>query len=479
MLALRRLGPAPGRLPARPPAAAAALHGPGLRALLERWRARRPAPSPGVAAAAAAAAPRRAGPPGDAALQALFSSPPFCHRRPARFARALAGWLPGAVEGLSPATLALIAQYVARHRLRQPPLLDAIAAFLLPRAPRLHPKLRHFPLAVLHQVFSPGFLDNVTSSPCGLIVRRYLSLLDVAVALEVHEYDGPRLDPRFRVCMFDGALTADKVNNKYSCKGLVAEALWQLVGEEGYRQDEVLPPGYCTDFLLQFSHSGALLPRSSWAGAPLEALQTLTGRPVLETRREPLSRPQGLDSRPLAGRRFLPEESLHSWAPQGGGWSQGEEPHTAVLNSSLAASLCGTAESATRFRPPTLGTEPQQPLPAPATSPEAAPDGTQKAEAIHRVVLSVNDEWHYCQNSAVLVGSRAMRDRHLRLLGYNLVQAEVGLVLRIVLEERKLHCRPRPSPSMQLPYMDLQRVSGVEGVKRYLSQKLRGLWIQA
>ncbi|XP_048366569.1 fas-activated serine/threonine kinase isoform X2 [Sphaerodactylus townsendi] len=502
MLALRRLGPAPGRLPARPPAAAAALHGPGLRALLERWRARRPAPSPGVAAAAAAAAPRRAGPPGDAALQALFSSPPFCHRRPARFARALAGWLPGAVEGLSPATLALIAQYVARHRLRQPPLLDAIAAFLLPRAPRLHPKviqklvfpfsrtnyrpcnhaelfpqlesvllqkaatsplattnilmslfqLRHFPLAVLHQVFSPGFLDNVTSSPCGLIVRRYLSLLDVAVALEVHEYDGPRLDPRFRVCMFDGALTADKVNNKYSCKGLVAEALWQLVGEEGYRQDEVLPPGYCTDFLLQFSHSGALLPRSSWAGAPLEALQTLTGRPVLETRREPLSRPQGLDSRPLAGRRFLPEESLHSWAPQGGGWSQGEEPHTAVLNSSLAASLCGTAESATRFRPPTLGTEPQQPLPAPATSPEAAPDGTQKAEAIHRVVLSVNDEWHYCQNSAVLVGSRAMRDRHLRLLGYNLVQ---------------------------LPYMDLQRVSGVEGVKRYLSQKLRGLWIQA
>lgn len=38
------------------------------------------------------------------------------------------------------------------------------------------------------------------------------------------------------------------------------------------------------------------------------------------------------------------------------------------------------------------------------------------------MVLSVNDKWHYCQNSDILVGSRAMRDRHLRLLGYCLVQ---------------------------------------------------------
>lgn len=43
-----------------------------------------------------------------------------------------------------------------------------------------------------------------------------------------------------------------------------------------------------------------------------------------------------------------------------------------------------------------------------------------------RVVLSVNDKWHYCQNSDILVGSRAMRDRHLRLLGYCLVQVSGG-----------------------------------------------------
>lgn len=39
-----------------------------------------------------------------------------------------------------------------------------------------------------------------------------------------------------------------------------------------------------------------------------------------------------------------------------------------------------------------------------------------------RVVMSVNDKWHYCHNSDVLVGSRAMRDRHLQLLGYVILQ---------------------------------------------------------
>ncbi|XP_021237633.1 fas-activated serine/threonine kinase-like, partial [Numida meleagris] len=65
-----------------------------------------------------------------------------------------------------------------------------------------------------------------------------------------------------------------------------------------------------------------------------------------------------------------------------------------------------------------------------------------------RVVLSVNDKWHYCQNSDILVGSRAMRDRHLRLLGYCLVQ---------------------------LPYTELEKVSGIEEAKHYLRQKLREL----
>uniref|UniRef100_A0A8B9DW95 Fas activated serine/threonine kinase n=1 Tax=Anser cygnoides TaxID=8845 RepID=A0A8B9DW95_ANSCY len=199
-------------------------------------------------------------------------------------------------ENLTPYTMALIAKYVARHRLREPRLLDTIANFLLKRGEQLDSKviqklvfpfsrmnyrpsnhgelfpkleaileqkagssplatvnilmsmfqLSHFPQTVLHQVFSPAFITNVMSSPYALIVRRYLSLLDAAVELEFRDYSGPRLDPRYRVLMFEHALTADEANRKYSYKGLVAEALRQLVGEECYRQDEVLPPGYCT-----------------------------------------------------------------------------------------------------------------------------------------------------------------------------------------------------------------------------------------
>lgn len=48
-----------------------------------------------------------------------------------------------------------------------------------------------------------------------------------------------------------------------------------------------------------------------------------------------------------------------------------------------------------------------------------------KPSCLARVVVSVNDKWHYCHNSDVLVGSRAMRDRHLRLLGYIVLQVRV------------------------------------------------------
>ncbi|NXB14041.1 FASTK kinase, partial [Rhagologus leucostigma] len=328
------------------------------------------------------------------ALEAIFSSQLFYENRQERFIRSMAEWLPRKAENLTPYTMALIAKYVARHRLREPRLLDTIANFLLKRGEQLDSKviqklvfpfsrmnyrpsnygelfpkleaileqkagssplatvnilmsmfqLSHFPQTVLHQVFSPGFITNVMSSPYALIVRRYLSLLDAAVELEFREYSGPRLDPRYRVLMFEHALTADEANRKYSYKGLVAEALRQLVGEECYRQDEVLPPGYCTDFLLWINRSGTVLP---------------------------------LSRVPAASR-----------AP----------PATSPVTVSLRSSVLALTSDL-------------------------------------QVVLSVNDKWHYCQNSDILVGSRAMRDRHLRLLGYCLVQ---------------------------LPYTELEKVSGIE-----------------
>ncbi|NXC89608.1 FASTK kinase, partial [Cercotrichas coryphoeus] len=319
------------------------------------------------------------------ALEAIFSSQLFYENRQERFIRSMAEWLPRKAENLTPYTMALIAKYVARHRLREPRLLDTIANFLLKRGEQLDSKviqklvfpfsrmnyrpsnhgelfpkleaileqkagssplatvnilmsmfqLSHFPQTVLHQVFSPGFISNVMSSPYALIVRRYLSLLDAAVELEFREYSGPRLDPRYRVLMFEHALTADEANRKYSYKGLVAEALRQLVGEECYRQDEVLPPGYCTDFLLWINRSGTVLP---------------------------------LSRVPAASR-----------AP----------PAPSPVTMSLRSSVLALTSDLQDFAP---------------------------------VVLSVNDKWHYCQNSDILVGSRAMRDRHLRLLGYCLVQ---------------------------------------------------------
>ncbi|NXY52630.1 FASTK kinase, partial [Callaeas wilsoni] len=342
------------------------------------------------------------------ALEAIFSSQLFYENRQERFIRSMAEWLPRKAENLTPYTMALIAKYVARHRLREPRLLDTIANFLLKRGEQLDSKviqklvfpfsrmnyrpsnhgelfpkleaileqkagssplatvnilmsmfqLSHFPQTVLHQVFSPGFITNVMSSPYALIVRRYLSLLDAAVELEFREYSGPRLDPRYRVLMFEHALTADEANRKYSYKGLVAEALRQLVGEECYRQDEVLPPGYCTDFLLWINRSGTVLP---------------------------------LSRVPAASR-----------AP----------PATSPVTVSLRSSVLALTSDLQDFAP---------------------------------VVLSVNDKWHYCQNSDILVGSRAMRDRHLRLLGYCLVQ---------------------------LPYTELEKVSGIEEAKHYLRQKL-------
>lgn len=50
-------------------------------------------------------------------------------------------------------------------------------------------------------------------------MRRYLSLLDAAVELEFRDYSGPRLDPRYRVLMFEHALTADEANRKYRSAG--------------------------------------------------------------------------------------------------------------------------------------------------------------------------------------------------------------------------------------------------------------------
>ncbi|XP_077772749.1 fas-activated serine/threonine kinase isoform X2 [Podarcis muralis] len=426
---------------------------------------------------------------GSDTLGAIFGSQLFYQNRRENFVRGMADWFPGKAGGLTPPTMALVAKYLARHRLREPRLLDAIATFLLERAQQLDSKmiqklvfpfsrlnfrpsnhaalfprleaalqkpgvsplaalnvlmslvqLGHFPPALLRQVFSSAFLANVTSSPCGQIVLRYLSLLDAAVALEVPEYRGPRLPPQYHVRMFEGALTADEANRKYSYKGLVGEALCQLVGRGCFRQDEVVPPGYCLDFLLWVTPSGSVLPLGGPHSSP-------KGAALASGSQNPAS--LGLES--TAG-SLLPPDSLC-------GPSREPSPGTPSLSSPTRTDHSLASSNGTHFFP-AWGPETGQGLRLPPVdegglfSPQgpstkgAAQGGPQEKEGLHRVVLSVNDQWHYCHGSSVLVGSRAMRSRHLRLLGYRLVQ---------------------------LPYQELEKMRGIEETKVYLRRKLEEL----
>lgn len=38
-----------------------------------------------------------------------------------------------------------------------------------------------------------------------------------------------------------------------------------------------------------------------------------------------------------------------------------------------------------------------------------------------RVVLMLRERWHFCRDGRVLLGSRALRERHLGLMGYQLL----------------------------------------------------------
>uniref|UniRef100_A0ABM5GM57 Fas-activated serine/threonine kinase isoform X1 n=1 Tax=Pogona vitticeps TaxID=103695 RepID=A0ABM5GM57_9SAUR len=426
---------------------------------------------------------------GEQALQALFRSPLFTQHSQQLLVHSMSGWFPDKVEGFSPPTVASIARHLAWHRLREIPLLDSIAAFLLQRVESLDIKviqrlifpfsrlsyqppnhlalfpslaavlkqkapaaplatlnilmslfqLQYFPAAVLSQVFSPGFVANVTSSPCGWIAQNYLSLLDAAVQLELSNYSGPRLDPRHRVSVFHRALATEEVQCSY--KRIVREALRQLVGKEGYRQDTVLPPGYRVDFLLWITSSGRVLPIGLKASRVSEAAQAPPPPPKEKQGLAPFW--QELPARPRAGDLPLHDRSLPLSPPQEGSFGpwrakplsgMADDPGSPARMDFFLSSGKSSAATLTHFCFPTWeGT---------------VAEGPEETEGIHRVVLCVNDKWHYCQNAPVLVGSRAMRNRHLRLLGYCL---------------------------LQLPYLELDKLRGLEEAKQYLWQKLREL----
>ncbi|XP_069047216.1 fas-activated serine/threonine kinase [Lepisosteus oculatus] len=529
-------------------------------------------------------------------LELIFSSHLFYQNRQEKFVSSLAEELPKKVESITPYTMALIAKYIARHRLRETKLLDTIAEFLVKKGEYLDSKviqklvfpfsrmsyrpsnetqffakleavlelkamssplatvnilmslfqLGHFPGLVLHRVFSNSFISNVTNSPYALIVRRYLSLLDAAVELEYREYSGPRLQETHKVLMFDHALTADEVNRKYSYKGLVAEALRQLLGEQSYKQDEVLAPGYYTDFLLWIDSTGSVLPIKSGGGGAVgmgtsctptvsvapkppegqSSVATLTSdfqkfspfspledgtekrgaEDLVSTEAAFLShrmRPQPppapaaqrggpnggnpLDYNPyyptsdyyasLAKEQSLesqdsstlssPSDCLAQAGAPGAGGTGGTECSSVLSSTSLfqfpigkilddEGTVGGVAPGPDCDLPtfyegvsyPEGGegaVVPSSPLQLHGRQEAERGSGDPHPHQFKRVIMSVNDKWHYCHNSDVLVGSRAMRDRHLQLLGYII---------------------------LQLPYHELEKLNGIEEVKQYLHKKL-------
>ncbi|XP_066090932.1 fas-activated serine/threonine kinase isoform X3 [Saccopteryx bilineata] len=335
-------------------------------------------------------------------LEAALSCPRFLRHPQQHLIRSLAEAGP---EELTPHVMVLLAQHLARHRLREPQLLEAIAHFLVVQEAQLSSKvvqklvlpfgrLNYFPLEqqflpclerilarevgaaplatvnilmslcqlqclpfrALHFVFSPGFINHISGTPHALIVRRYLSLLDMAVELELPGYRGPRLPQKQQVPIFPQPLITDSARCKYSHKDIVAEGLRQLLGEEKYCQDLTVPPGYCTDFLLCVSSSGAVLP-------------VRTQDPFLPY--PPRSCPQGQ-----------------------------------------------AASQPTTHNP------------------------------VQRVVLMLRERWHCCRDGRVLLGSRALRERHLGLLGYQL---------------------------LPLSFEELELQRGLPQLKSYLRQKLQAL----
>ncbi|KAM6954053.1 fas-activated serine/threonine kinase [Aplochiton taeniatus] len=514
-------------------------------------------------------------------LELIFSSHLFYQNRQEKFVCSLAEVLSKKVDSITPYTMALVAKYIARHRLRDTRLLDTIADFVVKKGEHLDSKviqklvfpfsrmsyrpsneapffsrlelvlelkalssplatvnilmslfqLGHFPSRVLHRVFSSAFISNVTNSPYALIVRRYLSLLDSAVELEYSDYTGPRLQDTHKVLMFDHALTADEVNRKYSYKGLVAEALRQLVGHHGYKQDVVLPPGYNTDFLLWIDESGRVLPIRTELGLSVEGVSAACGTStstaasksteaavsaitsdfhkfspfaLLKERgaEQPVSddgvggseafvpqhmrASQGIPS-PLASRvvangdgpldcnlYYVPVSTYYSGLAK-----ESQESSTLGFSSSEASGAREPAvpDSLFQFSIGNIledevgsgaGGNKKMGCELPGFYAEAYPEGADGEDGaalslhpnqanppdlqsltverrVKRVIMSVNDKWHYCHNSDVLVGSRAMRDRHLHLLGYVI---------------------------LQLPYHELEKLNGIEQVKQYLHKKL-------
>lgn len=94
----------------------------------------------------------------------------------------------------------------------------------------------------------------------------------------------------------------------------------------------------------------------------------------------------------------------------------------------------------------------------------------------------LQERWHFCRDSRVLLGSRALRERHLGLLGYQLLPVSFPCQTLVI-----LCVFPLPHPqglwitcclSPQLPFEELESQRGLHQLKSYLRQKLQTLGLR-
>lgn len=86
-----------------------------------------------------------------------------------------------------------------------------------------------------------------TGTPHALIVRRYLSLLDTAVELELPGYRGPRLPRRQQVPIFPQPLITDRARCKYRWAGSLGQGEGEPEKHSRIARDhsQPVPPPVC------------------------------------------------------------------------------------------------------------------------------------------------------------------------------------------------------------------------------------------
>lgn len=93
----------------------------------------------------------------------------------------------------------------------------------------------------------------------------------------------------------------------------------------------------------------------------------------------------------------------------------------------------------------------------------------------------LRERWHFCRDGRVLLGSRALRERHLGLLGYQLLPVRLPCpdpVPPALIPTDHVHTPYYLLSSLQLPFEELESQRGLPQLKSYLRQKLQALGLR-